>query len=158
VTAATLPQERQRALAAPRSRLQPGQKPMPNFVTSSRGRRRGGTAGPFRRSLSQSSNIASLLPQRVKQPRPLIFVGVHHRFWEQVMPRISYLALCAALALATAGCGDTPGERALTGGAIGAGGGALVGAATGNVAAGAIVGGLGGAAIGAATTPRRYYY
>jgi len=83
---------------------------------------------------------------------------MHHRFWEQVMSRISTLALCAALALATAACGETPGERALTGGAIGAGGGALVGAAAGNPWAGAIVGGLGGAAVGAATTPRRYYY
>ena len=74
------------------------------------------------------------------------------------MPRISYLALFAALALVTAGCGETPGTRALTGGAIGAAGGAAVGAAAGNPAAGAIVGGLGGAAIGAATTPRQYYY
>jgi Flp pilus assembly protein TadD len=74
---------------------------------------------------------------------------------ELLMLRISSLAVCAALALGTAACGDTPGQRALTGGAIGAGGGALVGAATGNVAAGAIVGGLGGAAIGAATTPNR---
>jgi osmotically inducible lipoprotein OsmB len=74
------------------------------------------------------------------------------------MSRISYLVLCAALALATAGCGDTPGQRALTGGAIGAGGGALVGAAAGNPLAGAVVGGLGGAAVGAATTPQRYYY
>jgi len=74
------------------------------------------------------------------------------------MSRFSYLAVCAALALATAACGETPGERALTGGAIGAGGGALVGAAAGNPLAGAVVGGLGGAAVGAATTPRRYYY
>jgi hypothetical protein len=82
------------------------------------------------------------------------FVELHKQITRPFMPRISYLALCAALALATSACGDTPGERALTGGAIGAGGGALVGAAAGNVAAGAIVGGLGGAAIGAATTPR----
>ncbi|MBV8193492.1 MAG: hypothetical protein JOY64_13685 [Alphaproteobacteria bacterium] len=74
------------------------------------------------------------------------------------MPRFSLVAICAALALGTAACGDTPGQRALTGGAIGAGGGALVGAAAGNPAAGAIVGGLGGAAVGAATTPRQYYY
>jgi osmotically inducible lipoprotein OsmB len=72
-----------------------------------------------------------------------------------LMSRISSLAICAALALATAACGDTPGQRALTGGAIGAGGGALVGAAAGNPLAGAVVGGLGGAAVGAATTPNR---
>lgn len=71
------------------------------------------------------------------------------------MSRLASVALCAALALGTAACGDTPGQRALTGGAIGAGGGALVGAAAGNPVAGAVVGGLGGAAIGAATTPNR---
>jgi osmotically inducible lipoprotein OsmB len=72
------------------------------------------------------------------------------------MSRISSLVVCAALALATAACGDTPGQRAVTGGAIGAGGGALVGAAAGgNPLVGAVVGGLGGAAIGAATTPNR---
>ena len=71
------------------------------------------------------------------------------------MSRISYLAVCAALALVTSACGDTPGQRALTGGAIGAGGGALVGAAAGDLVAGAILGGLSGAAIGAATTPRQ---
>jgi len=75
--------------------------------------------------------------------------------WELLMSRISSLVVCAALALVTAACGETPGQRALTGGAIGAGGGALVGAAAGNPLAGAVVGGLGGAAIGAATTPNR---
>ncbi len=74
------------------------------------------------------------------------------------MLRIKSVALIGALALATAACGERPVDRALTGGAIGAGGGALVGAAAGNPWAGAVVGGLGGAAIGAATAPRQYYY
>ena len=73
------------------------------------------------------------------------------------MSRLSYLALCAALVLATVACGDTPGERAFSGGVIGAGGGVLIGAAAGNPLAGAIVGGLSGAAIGAATTPPQYF-
>lgn len=68
-----------------------------------------------------------------------------------------YIALAAILFGITA-CGETTGQRALTGGAIGAGGGALLGAATGfNPLAGALVGGLGGAAVGAATTPHHYY-
>ena len=71
------------------------------------------------------------------------------------MTRFAVLSLCTVLALGTAACGETPGTRAVTGGAIGAGGGALVGAAAGNPVAGAVVGGLGGAAIGAATTPNR---
>ena len=74
------------------------------------------------------------------------------------MLRLKSLAIIAGLALATAACGDRPVDRALTGGAIGAGGGALIGAAAGNPWAGAAVGAVGGAAIGAATTPRQYNY
>jgi hypothetical protein len=68
------------------------------------------------------------------------------------------LPAVAALLLALSACGDTPGQRAVTGGAIGAAGGAAVGAAAGNPLAGAVVGGLGGAAVGAATTPEPRYY
>jgi hypothetical protein len=65
-----------------------------------------------------------------------------------------YLVLTAILFTATA-CGDTWGQRAVTGGGIGAASGAVLGAATGfNPLLGAVVGGAGGAAIGAATTPR----
>jgi hypothetical protein len=77
---------------------------------------------------------------------------------EAFMVRIKSLAVIGALALATAACGDRPVDRALTGGAIGAGGGALIGAAAGNPWAGAAVGAAGGAVIGAATAPRQYYY
>ena len=67
-----------------------------------------------------------------------------------------YLTLVAILFGASA-CGDTWGQRAVTGGAIGAGSGAVLGAATGfNPLLGAVVGGAAGAGIGAATTPRRY--
>jgi hypothetical protein len=53
---------------------------------------------------------------------------------------------------ALAGCGDTPGSRALSGGAIGAGSGAIIGAATGgSPATGALIGG-GIGAIGGAVT------
>lgn len=58
--------------------------------------------------------------------------------------------LCAVMALS--GCGETRGERALSGGAIGAGGGALGSALLGgNPVTGAIVGGAAGAATGALT-------
>ena len=70
------------------------------------------------------------------------------------MSRIACMtAIASALSLLLAGCGETPGQRAVTGGAMGAAGGAAVGAATGNTAGGAVVAGLGGAAVGAATTP-----
>ena len=70
------------------------------------------------------------------------------------MKKIS-VAIAALLALGLTACGNDPGTRALTGGAIGAGAGAVVGSATGvGPIGGAVVGGVGGAAIGAATTPR----
>jgi osmotically inducible lipoprotein OsmB len=66
-----------------------------------------------------------------------------------------YLVLGAVL-LSTAACGDTWGQRAVTGGGIGAGSGALIGALTPlGVLPGALVGGALGAGVGAATTPRR---
>jgi hypothetical protein len=58
----------------------------------------------------------------------------------------------AAVTVMLAGCGNTTGERALSGGAIGAGVGAAAGAVTGmSVATGAILGGAVGAATGALT-------
>jgi len=71
------------------------------------------------------------------------------------------LSVLTALKLLTTTYDNNPTDRALTGGAIGAGTGAVVGSTVGAPIAGAVVGGLGGAAIGAATTPepeRRYYY
>ncbi len=63
--------------------------------------------------------------------------------------------IIAGLVLTTlAGCGNDPGVRALSGGAIGAGGGAAIGALAGNAGAGALIGGAAGAIGGAATTPR----
>jgi osmotically inducible lipoprotein OsmB len=62
-------------------------------------------------------------------------------------------ALLSASLLAVAGCGYSPGQRALSGGAIGAGGGAIIGAATGiGPGTGALIGAGAGALTGAATT------
>jgi len=64
--------------------------------------------------------------------------------------------LVVASAIALGACGQTRGERALTGGALGAGAGAGVAAiAGGSLLTGAVVGGLGGAAVGALTGPGR---
>ena len=66
-----------------------------------------------------------------------------------------YLVL-AAILLGTTACGDTWGQRAVTGGAIGAGSGAVIGAVTPlGVVPGALIGGAVGAGTGAATPPRR---
>jgi len=67
------------------------------------------------------------------------------------------ISLASIGLLGLAACGETTGERALSGGAIGAGGGAIAGAAMGNPLAGAAVGGLAGAGVGALTTPDRRY-
>ena len=65
-------------------------------------------------------------------------------------------AVLSLVALAATAC-NTPQERALGGGAIGAAGGALVGQAiggnTGSTLAGAAIGGVAGAMIGAGTAP-----
>lgn len=63
-------------------------------------------------------------------------------------------SLLAAIGVMLAGCGNTPGERALTGGAIGAGAGAIVGGAAGAPVTGALVGAGAGAVGGAVTAPR----
>ena len=59
-------------------------------------------------------------------------------------------ALVVALLL-LAGCDHLSGQqqRALSGGAIGAAGGAIIGALTGGPLTGALIGGAGGAAVGA---------
>lgn len=61
------------------------------------------------------------------------------------------LALGSAVLLLAA-CGSSTSDRALSGGAIGAGAGAATGAVTGgSVLGGAVIGGAAGAAAGAAT-------
>ena len=66
---------------------------------------------------------------------------------------VRYIALLAVV-VGVAACGSSPGDRALTGGAIGAGTGAVIGSATAvGVVPGAVVGGVAGAAIGVVTTP-----
>lgn len=65
----------------------------------------------------------------------------------------SVLAI-GSLGLALAGCGQSTGDRAVSGGLIGAGAGATVGAVTGgNPVTGAVVGGAIGAVGGAVTKP-----
>jgi hypothetical protein len=61
----------------------------------------------------------------------------------------------SSLTLALAGCGQSTGDRAVSGGLLGAGAGAAVGAVTGGSAGtGALIGGAIGAVGGAATSPR----
>ena len=55
--------------------------------------------------------------------------------------------------LVLAGCGESPGCRAVTGGALGAAGGAALGAIGGNPGMGALAGGAAGAAAGGLTSP-----
>jgi hypothetical protein len=72
--------------------------------------------------------------------------------------RISFLIGLAALGMLTACDPYSPGQRAVGGGAIGAGTGAAVsGLAGGRPATGALIGGGIGAAGGALTTPSRQY-
>lgn len=62
------------------------------------------------------------------------------------------LIMCAFLAVSLSACGNSRGDRALSGGGIGAGVGAAAGAVTGgSILTGAVVGGAVGAATGALT-------
>jgi uncharacterized membrane protein len=69
--------------------------------------------------------------------------------------KLTVAALAAALVLPLAACENMSRtqQRALSGGAIGAAGGAAVGALTGtSLLTGAVIGGAGGAAVGALTS------
>ena len=63
------------------------------------------------------------------------------------------MLLAAAFAVTLAACGTTPGDRAVSGGLLGAGAGAAIGSLSGNAGTGALIGGIGGAALGAVTDP-----
>jgi hypothetical protein len=67
--------------------------------------------------------------------------------------RTHTLALLAVAGLGLAACGQTTGDRAVSGGLLGAGAGAAVGSLSGNAGAGALIGGAAGAAGGALTSP-----
>lgn len=68
--------------------------------------------------------------------------------------RRSFVLLAGLSALGLAGCGYSPGARALSGGTVGAGTGAIIGAATGlGPATGALIGGSVGAIGGAVSDP-----
>jgi len=62
-------------------------------------------------------------------------------------------AIAAATLLGLAACGQTTGDRALSGAGIGAGAGAVGGALLGDPATGALLGGAAGGATGALTDP-----
>ena len=71
-----------------------------------------------------------------------------------MMKTVGKVALVAILGVGLAGCGYSRGDRAVTGGALGAGTGALLGAVTGgNAGTGALIGGGVGALGGAFTSP-----
>lgn len=62
-------------------------------------------------------------------------------------------AVCFSAAIFLAACGTTPGDRAASGGLLGAGAGAAIGSLYGDAGTGAVIGGLAGAATGAVTDP-----
>ena len=70
-----------------------------------------------------------------------------------MITRLAPIAVLFASALLLAACGTTKQDRAISGGAMGAGAGGLAGYLVGSPVAGALLGGAGGAAAGAFTNP-----
>jgi osmotically inducible lipoprotein OsmB len=70
------------------------------------------------------------------------------------MKIVRHLAMALAF-LALAACGETTGDRGLSGAGIGAAAGAVGGALVGAPLAGAAIGGAAGAATGALTSPNQ---
>lgn len=71
------------------------------------------------------------------------------------MSAVIRLSAVALVTLGLAACGSSTGDRALSGGAIGAGAGAAIGGLTGgSILGGALLGGAAGAAGGALTKDR----
>jgi osmotically inducible lipoprotein OsmB len=70
---------------------------------------------------------------------------------KEMSMRIPTVAVLAVMAFGTTACSgmNNQQQRMLSGGAIGAAGGAVIGSLTGSWVAGALVGGAGGAAVGA---------
>ena len=64
-----------------------------------------------------------------------------------------FLLTIAIAAFALSGCGESVGDRGLTGAGIGAAGGAVIGAMVGAPLAGAAIGAGAGAVAGAVTSP-----
>ncbi len=69
--------------------------------------------------------------------------------------RLAPVAAAGLAVMLLSACGTDPGDRALSGGLLGAGTGAAIGALAGGAGTGALIGGLGGATIGAVTSPRQ---
>ncbi|MBR0673754.1 YMGG-like glycine zipper-containing protein [Neoroseomonas soli] len=69
------------------------------------------------------------------------------------MKRSLAAILAIAGTIALGGCGVTPGDRAISGGLLGAGTGAAIGSLSGSAGTGALIGGAVGAVGGAVTSP-----
>ena len=67
--------------------------------------------------------------------------------------RFGLPVVVVAAAILLSGCGETVGDRGLSGAGIGAAGGAVIGALVGAPLAGAAIGAGAGAVAGAATSP-----
>ena len=68
-------------------------------------------------------------------------------------PIFKVLPVVMSASLVLSACGTSTGDRGLSGGLLGAGTGATIGALAGSAGTGALWGGLGGAAIGMLTSP-----
>src|SRR5258708_4372031 len=72
---------------------------------------------------------------------------------EKTMTRFAAMTAVTLLAMGLAGCGTSQSDRTLSGAGLGAGGGAIIAAATGgSVGTGAVIGAVVGGVVGATTS------
>jgi osmotically inducible lipoprotein OsmB len=98
-----------------------------------------------------------LKPQSVSSLQPggeaCVFTPLKSTSTGNSSMRKSSLVLLALAGVSLSACGYSTGDRAASGGLLGAGAGAAVGSLSGNAGAGALIGGAAGALGGAATSP-----
>src|ERR1700759_4411683 len=93
-------------------------------------------------------------PQAIQRRIAMGDGGLHRPVIKERKRDMKKIVVIAIVVLTATACGHTNGTRAVTGGLIGAGGGAAIGSVTGvGAGTGALIGGAGGAGIGALTTP-----
>src|SRR5262249_5769086 len=89
---------------------------------------------------------------------PFLSMRVGLAAWMECIVRLTKYVVLAPIvgAMLMSSCGTTTADRAVSGGLLGAAGGAAIGSVTGSAGKGAVIGGVLGAGAGAVTAPPQH--